>query len=797
MTARSLLFALLFCPALFANTVTLLDDEEAVPFNTSLEDLTITAHSQLIVDGFNPYDAPKIMAIRIDNQQSDGYRTRLNNEFTVNSGRFEIIQPLTGLKTSGGQPLEPPYTELYVFAPDSELEMEVHRVKIQTAASAPQGTLALDFGSANSAAYPGLTAITANHDYITGTATERVRVSGSALVQDGLSDLTSITIPWEKGRWKVSLWTQDQGWWEYLPHYLTRKITVNGVDFVNEQFSPQQWVEQVYMAGTQIEASPQNTLWDTTGLRRSGFVSREVEVYGDTLELSFEGNGQARFLAGLVVEPVTGHFAEYTLSQKRKYYLNRWPVQKPHYSIAPFDQTTLMTNGDAHLSAARDSVVNLSFTIHSVHDDSNPVVLAPRLQSDTGERLNTTLRYGHWRYERPEPNATGLVMNDSYLRSDLESLTLTNELPRNLYLQVHIPPTAVPGLYSGAVQVYSYGELLLQNYTIEVLPMTLPRLTQPVGLYHEPAPYHFWFPELQQQVNAANECDYRLLQQHGFTTVAPLLATPSSERERRQFVRQVKHLQHFGLDQGVMAYAPLKRLMAQKSLPQAMSDLVALKTELDEAGAPPIYWSIYDEPAPRLYEQIQGWATLLHDPTLNFKTAGHYNNPHQTPLLPVTDLIIMNHGAGVSLERISELQQNAQVWLYNLPNPRIGAGFYLWKSGADGYLQWHGRMPTADPFDPTDGREGDAIYLYPSLDSCATPLNIHKKFLDLHEAINDLRWLKWLELTSKDNEEAQRIFMKLKQSIPNDWNATELISDETVRAWRSEIIHFFQSTQRD
>ena len=67
------------------------------------------------------------------------------------------------------------------------------------------------------------------------------------------------------------------------------------------------------------------------------------------------------------------------------------------------------------------------------------------------------------------------------------------------------------------------------------------------------------------------------------------------------------------------------------------------------------------------------------------------------------------------------------------------AGFNLWRSGAKGYLQWHARMPTADPFDPSDGREDDVQFLLPHIVPCPEIQDVDRGLFELAEGIVDLR----------------------------------------------------------
>lgn len=148
-----------------------------------------------------------------------------------------------------------------------------------------------------------------------------------------------------------------------------------------------------------------------------------------------------------------------------------------------------------------------------------------------------------------------------------------------------------------------------------------------------------------------------------------------------------------------------------------------IETEYKKRLQPTPYWSIADEPS------NPGNKDLFLDMHKSFsmlapeaKLAGHLNSREDRAYLSMFDLVLINDGFGIDVEDVQETQKDErEVWLYNLPHPRAAAGFYLWRSGADGFLKWHGRMPTADPFDPTDGREFDVQLLYPSAQPARMP----------------------------------------------------------------------------
>ena len=51
----------------------------------------------------------------------------------------------------------------------------------------------------------------------------RLRPSGDTLLDDGIEGIERIALTLPDGTWHVTLWTEDQGEWEYLPHPLRRR----------------------------------------------------------------------------------------------------------------------------------------------------------------------------------------------------------------------------------------------------------------------------------------------------------------------------------------------------------------------------------------------------------------------------------------------------------------------------------------------------------------------------------------------------------------------------------------------
>jgi hypothetical protein len=109
--------------------------------------------------------------------------------------------------------------------------------------------------------------------------------------------------------------------------------------------------------------------------------------------------------------------------------------------------------------------------------------------------------------------------------------------------------------------------------------------------------------------------------------------------------------------------------------------------------------------------------------------------------------------------------------LYDMPDVEAAAGFHLWRTGAAGYLQWHGRAIGADPFDPTDSGEAD-VQLYPMQpEPCAAVPDLDLRLLQIGRGVADLRWMLWLEAAAARSPDARALLAELRQEIPAAWRS--------------------------
>jgi hypothetical protein len=169
-------------------------------------------------------------------------------------------------------------------------------------------------------------------------------------------------------------------------------------------------------------------------------------------------------------------------------------------------------------------------------------------------------------------------------------------------------------------------------------------------------------------------------------------------------------------------------------------------------------WSIADEPSNPGHadDGLSRFVSALRQLAPEAKLAAHLNSPGDWRFVGLFDTVLINGGFGLDAATIQRLNaKGLKVWIYNTEAIRWNAGFGISALGAERYLQWHARMPAADPFDPTDGREGDVQVFYPGVEPCATG-DINADLLEMAEGIVDQRWLAWLEARTEPEARALR-----------------------------------------
>jgi hypothetical protein len=764
--AHALLFLLLALPATAA---------------TLRQDLgPVAPLAELVLRGENRAATPRRVVLRVDDRAAPPYADRANVERLVPPGPFVLRWRLALLETPRRRPLDlTALRRAIAFAPEG-LAVTLDSLAVEDPPALPEGVRGWSFAPPGAAPLAGMEAVAPDNPGLSGPGPRYVLRNGEdPILARGMTRVTRFVAPLPPGRWRIALWTEDQGAWETLPPVLEQRVRANGRDIHMLRRDATAWITQRYFAGRDPEPGAMSSPWETLGARRGGRIEAEVEVGAQGLVLELAGHPQAAtHIAALLAEPATGapRAAAALEGLREARFAEAWPVlARP----VPEASDTLRLDGPEPAFAAPGSLAVLRFTARGPSG-----LPADAAVAWDGAELPARLLWAQWRWRRPAPETPGLALEPVQWRADMAALQMADGLPRHLAVLVRVPAEATPGERRLHLTLEAGGESRTAEATLHILPVARPAAATRVGAFLDVAPHLASFPEFRAQVAAQTRCDLDALSWLGLDAVAPPLATPD-EAGRAAFLDDLRAAARFAPP--LPAYAPLRRL-ARAHGPEAAATLAAQALEdAAAAGLPAIAWVVADEPSGAgTLEAAQRLARAMRAAAPGALLAAHLNDPRDAALLPLLDIVTVNHRFGADAADLARLRSaGLSPWLYNMPRLRLAAGFYLWRSGAEGLLQWHARMPTADAFDPTDGREGDVQFLWPTPTVCDPP-DLDADLLALAEGAEDLRWLAWLALQAAP--EARALLVRLRQEVPDRWQDAAALPRGAEGGWREAII---------
>ena len=754
----------------------------------------VTPQHQLLIKGVNHSPDERILVIRIDDMDLPGYAHRANIERIVPPGPFRFQLGFAGLHTPSGRPLRlGQLKRVYLFQGRGSGELDIETPQLLDPVELPAGAKGWDLGADTSQLWPGFEAMGPDYPDLSGVIPKPLdrgkrKQAADPLTDDGIKGIGQLRLPLKPGRWFVTLWLRDPGEWEYLPHPLSRRVHANGQVVWQQHFNAKQWIDNVYLAGKNREARIDDDVWSQYGKRPEGRISFQVEVEASGLLLEFDGGSpEAGFLAGVLAEPYEDYRVRKQVEQQRaQRWRENWRITSTPPSV---DSTLKLQARHQALLIARGTVGNFLYELSGTGEEQAPLADLKR-PSLNGIELEAELRWGQWRLQRTTLSGTSMRLGDDYLRGGKIPAVPTTGLSRRLHIRVYVPEGAPSGRYRGELKLQVAGRVLQVPIDLTVPDLQLPPPDRPVGVYLDRSVHFGWFDETKSEADKALACDLNFLRRQGLSGLAPPMTTPADKQGLSRLISEVSLVRQSGYQATFLAYAPFKRLVGQLGLEKAASRLAAVETELTANNLPGLLWAIADEPGNpgsdtdpiRIASQIRAFHPKA-------RLAGQLNHPGDEKSIEAYDVALINAGYGVNKERIRQLtDKGVEPWLYNMEQFRAAAGFFLWRSSTKGYLQWHARMPTADPFDPTDGREDDVQLLLPHAEPCPEVQDVDKGLFDLAEGIVDLRWLLWLEQQANENEQARLLLERLKRDVPNDWLQMQLAGDEKLDSWRSKII---------
>lgn len=763
--------------------------------HTSGQAIPLDRDDELRIVGKVDTAAPLLIVLRIDDGKSHSYATRYNEERTFPPGRFEWTIPLRGLLTATGRLLDPSDLRgVYLFTSGAGAgRVFVERFGTSVAPRLPDGVRGYALGAATAPLPPGFDRIAPGDVRIeSGRPVAVRRPAPDPLLANGVRGLERLRLPWAGDRARVSLWTEDPGEWELLPHALQRRIRINGSDVLSEHLSPSQWVSTRYLRGAAVEHRRGDDAWTAYGRARGGRVTSVVDVVDGAIVIELAGESAAAlYLAGVVIEPAQSTVGlDHVNAWRAAWYRQTWPVVAADAETGAPPVAVVIGSGKqemlpVRIVAAPGIGVRARFAVSSQME-----LGAARFDVEVltlGKAVaDMRVWVGVQRLERRRANDTVLSFSDNMLVAAGASLSLTANRSRTLEAWIDVPAGADAGIWHGALTITHERGSMRIPVRVDVLPVNLPPVAKPAGFYLDEAPHLTWFAATRADRALQTACDLALMQSFGINGTAPALSTPQGSPSA--FNSDMAAARVHGVAQPVLAYAPAKRLAGLHGLRGSASIIASTEAAFAADDRAPPVWSVADEPSNPGHSAIDlaEWLKVLRADVPRARLAAHLNAPLDIDFAHLFDVVLVNDGYGLDLARLEATRARSKdLWLYNTARPRATAGLWLWRSPASRYVQWHGRMPTADPFDPTDGREGDVQVVFPSLEPCPRQPTIHRDLLDMADGLVDQRWLLWLAQQTEDD--AKALVASIRAKVPT-WGAARGLNGGDLANMRESII---------
>lgn len=736
---------------------------------------------EIQVEGVVSGAAPAAIALRIDDAASGGYPSRYNDERMIPPGSFRFAVGLKGLKTPSGRVLDPAkISRIILFAWQGSPQVSITRFEATRAATLPAGAKGYSFGAADARLPAGFERVGPTDPRLTGRGpiTAVRRPAPDPLVANGLKGVRRVVLPAPapspSGRVRVTVWTEDPGEWDLLPHPLDRRIQVNGRDLLVEKWGAEAWIAQRYLRGARIEHTAADDAWTAYGSKRGDPRSIDIDVVREGIAIDISGSDNAAYyLSAVLIEPVSqtapaGEASagqQFVDAQRAAWYRSTMPVAPAVTDTADGSLALTLSWSQAAIKpelkpeplrqrAAPDTAASFKISL-----TAEQAIAKPRVSIDPPRRNGVTLPSRLWGAQaKLERDDTVLRLRDNRLLADASSLPLAAGVSRGYEIWIDIPRGTAAGVYTGALVVADSNSSRSRSFPIEitVLGVTLPPVTKPSGFYLARAAHLAYFPGLAIERERQVQCDLDTLRGFGLTNTAP----PIGGLDRADlgvFAGDLRRAGASGIAPGFLIYNPLHDLVSTQG-PNRASDIVARLEDMIRAqGLPQPLWSVADEPSnpDQVNAALPDFVKQLRGKARGVRLAGHLNTPVDEKFAPYFDTLIVNQGFGIDAGGLERLRKSGKgVWIYNTFAPRQTAGLWLWRTAAERYVQWHGRLPTGDPFDPIDGREADFQMLYPSAEICPKQPDIHRDLLRMAEGVIDQRWLLWLDASAAPTAKA-------------------------------------------
>jgi hypothetical protein len=691
--------------------------------------------SELVVRGVNEGAGPATVIVSIDDGSDKPYAERFNVERVVLPGPFAMRLVLGGLTTPSRRVLDPAALRAYrVFSDAETIGVTVESVKILMPPRFPADVLALDFGPADGPVFPGFQATGPDGAILRCARCRAVRRPYTdPLIADGIQGMTRITLPAAPGPQVLAMWTEDTGEWEYLPHFRERRIKINGRVVLQERSTTDEWVRERYLAGLERRHADGASAWDIFGRHRGGLIVVDVQPVDGKVVIDLAGEGySATHMAALMLVPKARKpLIDQVQAERAGRFNEEWPIIEAAAS-PPISGPGIEAVTPSDVTVSRGAIGVMAFDIVPTPGGGEAEFrVATPLSGDGG--LAADIYLARWRLARTAPSSRALVFRNDMLDGRSTRINVPPGRKQRVYLVLRASNEAPAGEHVVRFQATGNDWSRSADFIVKVPDAVSKGST--IGTYLEPLPPDTWFGGAG---GMRNGCRMDRLAEFGISALAPMLRLPVKDGIE-EFL--------FDLEQAgkrfsgpLLAYATVKRLVEYGGMDGAAKAIANLEKEIRARGLAAPVWSVADEPSnPGVAANVEALLEAIRRHAPEARLAAHLNHPQDMALAAKFDVVLVNPGFAMTAGRLAALRdKGVSVWGYNFPEG-YALKSQMKRHGLDTYFQWHAAMPTADPFDPTDGREDDIFLIYPTEDPCPDKPVIHRRLLELAGAAGPLR----------------------------------------------------------
>jgi hypothetical protein len=186
------------------------------------------------------------------------------------------------------------------------------------------GSIAVDFGGADSARMPGFVRVTEKTPNVAGRELRSiVNPNGGALFGDGLEGVEEFAVALDNGTYRITVLSFSRNSGRYAAAPLGYRISVNGKKWLVGEAPSPTWLRHGELGGTGI--SPLLVSGGTTNLR-GGAITLKATVTDGTLRIAFsQHGGVGASLAGILIEPVVAPSQVHLYGEARG---NEYPIDR-------------------------------------------------------------------------------------------------------------------------------------------------------------------------------------------------------------------------------------------------------------------------------------------------------------------------------------------------------------------------------------------------------------------------------------------------------------------------------------